>query len=119
MGFRVCVCLCERLCLCVCACVCACVYMRVCVCVYLLVCVCVCVCACACVCVCTSVAVLRVHAVQVIDGVHRVELDLRQVSVTDAVRLGGGVGGGRSRHGSSYKGERERGQKVIHVSFAC
>ena len=36
------------------------------------------------------------------------ELDLRQVSLTDAERLGGGVGGGRSRHGSSYRRERER-----------
>lgn len=43
-------------------------------------------------------AVFVMHPVQVVDGVHRVELDLGQVFVTDPVELRGGVGGGRPRH---------------------
>lgn len=46
----------------------------------------------------TFVAVFVMHPVQVVDGVHRVELDLGQVFVTDPVELRGGVGGGRPRH---------------------
>lgn len=46
----------------------------------------------------TFVAVFVMHPVQVVDGVHRVELDLGEVFVTDPVELRGGVGGRRPRH---------------------
>lgn len=49
-------------------------------------------------------AVFVVHPVQVIDGVHRVELDLCEVFVTDPVELRGGMGGRRPRHGVSSDG---------------
>lgn len=48
--------------------------------------------------VCTFVAVFVMHPVQVVDGVHRVELDLGEVLVADPVELRGGVGGRRPRH---------------------
>lgn len=38
------------------------------------------------------------HSVEVIDGVHRVELDLCQVFVTDPVELRGALAGRRPRH---------------------
>lgn len=47
--------------------------------------------------VCTLLAVF-VHSVEVIDGVHRVELDLCQVFVTDPVELRGALAGRRPRH---------------------
>lgn len=43
-------------------------------------------------------AVFVMHPVQVVDGVHRVELDLGEVFVTDPVELRGGVRGRRPRH---------------------
>lgn len=46
--------------------------------------------------VCTFVAVLRVRSVQVVDGVHRMKLDLGQISLTDSVELRSGLGGRRS-----------------------
>lgn len=46
----------------------------------------------------TFLAVFVVHPVQIIDGVHRVELDLCEVFVTDPVELRGGMGGRRPRH---------------------
>lgn len=55
--------------------------------------------------VCTFVTVVVVCPVEVIDGVHRVELDLSQVSVTDPVELRGGLGGRRPRHLVSSQGE--------------
>ena len=42
---------------------------------------------------CTFVAVFVVCSVEVIDGVHRVELDLGQVSLADPLELRGGLGG--------------------------
>lgn len=49
--------------------------------------------------------VVVVSPVEVVDGVHRVELDLSQVSVTDPVELRGGLGGRRPRHYASSQGE--------------
>lgn len=49
--------------------------------------------------------VVVVCPVEVVDGVHRVELDLSQVSVTDPVELRGGLGGRRPRHLVSSQGE--------------
>lgn len=46
----------------------------------------------------TFVAVFVMHPVQVVDGVHRVELDLGEVFVADPVELRGGMGGRRPRH---------------------
>lgn len=52
--------------------------------------------------VCTFVAVLRVRSVQVVDGVHRMKLDLGQISLTDSVELRSGLGGRRSWHPSLF-----------------
>lgn len=46
----------------------------------------------------TFVAVFVMHPVQVVDGVHRVELDLGEVFVTDPVELRGGMRRRRPRH---------------------
>lgn len=48
--------------------------------------------------VCTFVTVVVVYPVEVVDGAHRVELDLSQISVTDPVELRGGLGGRRPWH---------------------
>lgn len=53
---------------------------------------------CVCVCVCTFVAVIMVCPVEVVDGVHRMELDLCEISLADPLELRGGLGGGRPRH---------------------
>lgn len=46
---------------------------------------------------CTFVAVLVVCSVEVVDGVHRMELDLCEISFADPVGLRGGLGR-RPRH---------------------
>lgn len=51
-----------------------------------------------CACVRTFVTVLRMRSVEVIDGVDRVQLDLRQVFVADSVKLRRALRRGRPRH---------------------
>lgn len=68
------------------------------------------VCVSLCVC-CTFVAVLGVRSVQVVDGVHRVELDLREISVADSVELRGGLGRRRPRHVPSTDLKGKGGKK--------
>ena len=47
---------------------------------------------------CTFVAEFGVCSVEVIDGVHRMKLDLGEISVADPVELRSGLGGRRPRH---------------------
>lgn len=49
--------------------------------------------------------VVVVCPVEVVDRIHRVELNLSQVSVTDPVELWGGLGGRRPRHLVSFQAE--------------
>lgn len=59
-----------------------------------------------CACVCTFVAVFAMCSVQIVDGVHRMQLDLSEISVADPVELRRGLGGRRSRHPVSSLGNK-------------
>lgn len=58
-----------------------------------------------CVGVCTFLAELMVRSVEVVDGVNGVEFDLREVFVTDPVKLRCGLGGRRPWHVASTSGD--------------